>query len=65
MSNAASPCFSAIIPARNEENHIAERVRSIKRAAREVPEGVEIIVAADKFYYAVKRVREGENGNER
>lgn len=40
--------FSVVIPAHNEEKYIGRCLRSIKLAAREVPEKVQIIVVANR-----------------
>ena len=42
------PMFSVIIPAHNEEDYIERCIRSIRRAARELRESVEIIVVCNR-----------------
>ena len=42
------PLISVVIPAHNEENYLALCLESVKRAAADIPGGVEIIVAANR-----------------
>ena len=42
------PLISVVIPAHNEENYLASCLESVKRAAADIPGGVEIIVAANR-----------------